>query len=226
MLGTIALDEELAALEASLTGVTSPTGVVTGVVLPVRRAPAPVERDNLDEVVAAAIRGETTAVDGLLRFLRPLVVRYCRAKLGRLPRSVSSADDVAQEVCLAVFRALPTYQQLGRPFLSFVYGIAAHKVADVHRANTRDKSDPIADAPDVPSTEDGPEQLTLRHELVEQTGVLLRSLTERQRDILVMRVVMGMSAQETADVIGTTAEAIRVAQHRALNRLRKTLARA
>lgn len=222
MLGTIALDEELAALEASLTGVPSPTEVV----LPVRRAPAPVERDNLDEVVAAAIRGETTAVDGLLRFLRPLVVRYCRAKLGRLPRSVSSADDVAQEVCLAVFRALPTYRQLGRPFLSFVYGIAAHKVADVHRANTRDKSDPIADAPDVPSTEDGPEQLTLRHELVEQTGVLLRSLTERQRDILVMRVVMGMSAQETADVIGTTAEAIRVAQHRALNRLRKTLARA
>ncbi|EWC61738.1 RNA polymerase sigma-70 factor [Actinokineospora spheciospongiae] len=222
MLGTIALDEELAALEASLTAVTSPTEVV----LPVRRPPAPVERDNLDEVVAAAIRGETTAVDGLLRFLRPLVVRYCRAKLGRMPRSVSGADDVAQEVCLAVFRALPTYQQLGRPFLSFVYGIAAHKVADVHRANTRDKSDPIADAPDVPSTEDGPEQVTLRHELVEQTGVLLRSLTERQRDILVMRVVMGMSAQETADVIGTTAEAIRVAQHRALNRLRKTLARA
>jgi RNA polymerase sigma-70 factor (ECF subfamily) len=76
------------------------------------------------------------------------------------------------------------------------------------------------------SVEDGPEQLTLRHELVEQTGILLQSLTQRQRDILVMRVVMGMSAQETAEVVGTTAEAIRVAQHRALNRLRKTLVRA
>ena len=167
----------------------------------------------------------SAAVEDLLRFLRPLVMRYCRAKLGRLPRSVSSADDVAQEVCLAVFRALPSYQQLGRPFLSFVYGIAAHKVADVHRANTRDKSDPIAEAPDVMSLDDGPEQLTLRNELVEQTGVLLQTLTQRQRDILIMRVVMGMSAQETADVVGTTAEAIRVAQHRALNRLRKTLVR-
>jgi RNA polymerase sigma-70 factor, ECF subfamily len=216
MLGTMELDEELAALEASLTVV---------VALPVRRPPVPVERDNLDEVVAAAISGEATAVDDLLRFLRPLVMRYCRAKLGRLPRSVSSSDDVAQEVCLAVFRALPSYQQLGRPFLSFVYGIAAHKVADVHRANTRDKSDPIAEAPDVVCTEDGPEQVTLRNELVEQTGILLQSLTQRQRDILIMRVVMGMSAQETADIIGTTAEAIRVAQHRALNRLRKTLVR-
>ncbi|OLR93142.1 RNA polymerase subunit sigma-70 [Actinokineospora bangkokensis] len=181
-------------------------------------------RDNLDEVVGAAIRGDHRALDELLRFLRPLVLRYCRAKLGRVPRSVSTADDVAQEVCLAVFKALPTYQQLGRPFLSFVYGIAAHKVADVHRANTRDKSDPTPEAPEVPTTEDGPEQLALRHELVERTGALLRVLTDRQREIIVMRVVLGMSAQETATAIGTTAEAIRVAQHRALNRLRKSLA--
>ena len=209
MLATMDLDEELATLAASLR-------------VPSHRTAADV-RDNLDEVVGAAIRGETRAVDDLLRFLRPLVLRYCRAKLGRVPRSVSNADDVAQEVCLAVFKALPGYQQLGRPFLSFVYGIAAHKVADVHRANTRDKSDPIAEAPEVPCTDDGPEQLTLRNELVERTGALLAVLTPRQREIVVMRVVQGMSAQETALVIGTTAEAIRVAQHRALNRLRKTL---
>ncbi len=215
---TVELDQELAALEASLIGVPAPARFGP-------RAVVRVERDNLDVVVASAIHGDEGAVEQLLAFLRPLVVRYCRAKLGRLPRSFSSADDVAQEVCVAVFRALPTYQQLGRPFLSFVYGIAAHKIADVHRANARDKSDPIADAPDSTSPEDGPEQLTLRHELVEQTGALLRTLTPRQRDILIMRVVMGMSAQETAEVIGTTPEAIRVAQHRALNRLRKTLAR-
>ncbi|SDC75260.1 RNA polymerase sigma factor ShbA [Actinokineospora iranica] len=218
MLCTVDLDEELATLEASLTRVAEPARRGT-------RVTTRVERDNLDAVVAEAIGGDARATEQLLVFLRPLVLRYCRSKLGRLPRSFSSADDVAQEVCVAVFRALPTYQQLGRPFLSFVYGIAAHKIADVHRANTRDKSEPIADTPDVMSVEDGPEQLTLRNELVEQTGALLRTLTPRQREILVLRVVMGMSAQETARIVGTTAEAIRVAQHRALNRLRKTLAR-
>ncbi|HVK22603.1 MAG TPA: RNA polymerase sigma factor ShbA [Actinokineospora sp.] len=210
MLCTVELDDELAELEASLRTV--------------RPRLAPVERHTIDDAVSAAIAGDAHATEQLLVFLRPLVVRYCRAKLGRLPRSFSSPDDVAQEVCVAVFRALPSYQQLGRPFLSFVYGIAAHKIADVHRANTRDKSDPTAEAPDVMSVEDGPEQITLRNELAEQTGHLLRILTQRQRDILVMRIVMGMSAQETADAIGTTAEAIRVAQHRALNRLRKQLA--
>ncbi|GLZ43105.1 sigma-70 family RNA polymerase sigma factor [Actinokineospora sp. NBRC 105648] len=215
---TVELDDELAALEASLTNVREPARFGP-------RTPTRVERDNLDSAVSAAISGDASATEQLLIFLRPLVVRYCRAKLGRLPRSFSSADDVAQEVCVAVFRALPTYQQLGRPFLSFVYGIAAHKIADVHRANSRDKSDPIAETPDVMSLEDGPEQRALRYELVEQTGALLRTLTPRQREILIMRVVLGMSAQETAEVVGTTAEAIRVAQHRALNRLRKTLAR-
>ncbi|CRK60865.1 RNA polymerase sigma-70 factor [Alloactinosynnema sp. L-07] len=213
MLCTVELDDELAELEASLRTVRP-------------RPVAPVERHTIDDAVTAAIAGDAGATEQLLIFLRPLVVRYCRAKLGRLPRSFSSPDDVAQEVCVAVFRALPSYQQLGRPFLSFVYGIAAHKIADVHRANTRDKSDPTAEAPDVMSIEDGPEQITLRNELAERTGHLLRILTQRQREILVMRIVMGMSAQETADVIGTTAEAIRVAQHRALNRLRKQLAAA
>lgn len=187
------------------------------------RVPLPrVSRESVDEYVAAACAGDDRAVEALLLFLRPLVVRYCRTKLGRLPRSFSTADDVAQEVCVAVYRALPTYQHIGRPFLSFVYGIAAHKIADVHRANARDKSDPIADTPDRVSEDDGPEALTLRRELADQTATMLAILTPRQRDILHMRIVMGFSALETARVLDTTAEAIRVAQHRALNRLRKT----
>ena len=187
------------------------------------RVPLPrISRESLDEYVAAAGTGDDRALEALLLFLRPLVVRYCRTKLGRLPRSFSTADDVAQEVCVAIYRALPTYQHIGRPFLSFVYGIAAHKLADVHRANARDKSDPIADTPERISDDDGPEALTLRRELADQTATMLAILTPRQRDILHMRIVMGFSATETARVLDTTAEAIRVAQHRALNRLRKT----
>jgi RNA polymerase sigma-70 factor (ECF subfamily) len=63
----------------------------------------------------------------------------------------------------------------------------------------------------------------LRRELVEQTGGLLRTLLPRQRQILIMRVVLGMSAQETAEAVGTTPDAVRVAQHRALSRLRRTV---
>jgi RNA polymerase sigma-70 factor (ECF subfamily) len=53
---------------------------------------------------------------------------------------------------------------------------------------------------------------------------LLRVLPAKQREILVLRVVVGLSAEETADAVGSTPGAVRVAQHRALSRLRKTLA--
>ena len=42
--------------------------------------------------------------------------------------------------------------------LAFVYGIAAHKVADAHRAAARNRSEPVADVPDEPETDAGPEQ--------------------------------------------------------------------
>ena len=216
MLCTIEPEVELAELEASW-DVAEPVTIC--------RPRSGVDRDNLDSVVADAVAGSHVAAGELLAFLRPIVVRYCRTKLGRVQRTFVAADDVAQEVCLAVFRALPTYRQLGRPFLSFVYGIAAHKVADVHRAAARDRSQPTSETPDVLVVDEDPEQITLRRELVEQTGGLLRTLTPRQRDILIMRIVLGLSAQETADMVGTTADAVRVAQHRALNRLRRTVQR-
>jgi RNA polymerase sigma-70 factor (ECF subfamily) len=182
----------------------------------------PVTRGNIDAVAVAASAGDRVATHELLTYLRPIMVRYCRGKLGRV-RPVNSPDDVAQEVCIAVFRALPTYRHLGRPFLSFVFGVAAHKVADVHRSAARDKSLPTAETPDLPDVEESPEQIALRRELVEHTGGLLRTLLPRQREILIMRIVLGMSAQETAEAVGTTPDAVRVAQHRALNRLRRAI---
>jgi RNA polymerase sigma-70 factor (ECF subfamily) len=53
---------------------------------------------------------------------------------------------------------------------------------------------------------------------------LLETLAPRQRDILVLRLVVGLSAQETAVAIGLTATAVRVAQHRALAKLGASLA--
>ena len=179
--------------------------------------------DVPDELVAAAMAGDRQAVGRVLTIIRPLVVRYCRARLGAPDRSSASADDVAQEVCLAVLTALPGYRVQGKPFLAFVYGIAAHKVIDAHRASARNRSEPVADLPDATESADGPEQRALRLELSGEMGRLLDQLPDKQREILVLRVVVGLSAEETADAVGSTPGAVRVAQHRALARLRKNM---
>ena len=151
-------------------------------------------------------------------------MRYCRARLGRLDRSSVSADDVAQEVCLAVLTALPGYRVQGRPFLAFVYGIASHKVIDAHRAATRNRSEPVSDVPD--SVESGGRSRAARAagRAVRGDGAGCSTSSPRSNErFWCLRVVVGLSAEETAEAVGSTPGAVRVAQHRALARLRKSM---
>jgi RNA polymerase sigma-70 factor, ECF subfamily len=183
-----------------------------------------VERSLIDSLVEAAVAGDVAARDRLLAELYPLVLRYCRGRMGRRD-SAASAEDVAQEVCLAVVAALSSYTITGRSFRAFVYAIAAHKVADAFRANGRDRTVPVAELPDAPVLQDGPEQRLLAAELGERLGRLLQLLTPRQREVLILRIAVGLSAEETAEAVGSTPGAVRVSQHRALSRLRALVCR-
>jgi RNA polymerase sigma-70 factor (ECF subfamily) len=187
-----------------------------------REEPGADPRD-LDRLVASALAQERGAMETLLRILRPLVVRYCRSRLGGYERVNASPDDVAQEVCVAVLRALPTYEDQGRPFLAFVYGIAQHKVVDAHRAAGRDRSDPMDELPEQQDGRDGPEQHALALADSTEMAALMAELPEKQQEVLRLRVVVGLSAEETAEAVGSTAGAVRVAQHRALTRLRQLI---
>lgn len=174
----------------------------------------------MDSLVAAAVAGDERAREALLAEVHPMVLRYCRARLGRKETALGSADDVAQEICLAVVNALATYKMKGLSFRAFVYGIAAHKVTDAFRAIGRNRTEPVAELPDLPTPQDDPEQRALAGELTQRLGGLLHRLTPRQREVLILRVAAGLSAEETAAAVGSTPGAVRVTQHRALNRLR------
>lgn len=121
---------------------------------------------------------------------------------------------------MAVMTALPTYARDGRPFLAFVYGIASHKVADAHRSAARSRSHPMAEVPDSISDEIDPQDKAVQGTVGRTISGLLSELAPLQREILILRVAGGLTAEQTADSLGTTAGAVRVAQHRALAKLR------
>ena len=183
----------------------------------------PTDSIDLDVMVDRAVKGDALALDRVLGRIHPVVVRYCRSRMSAGHRSSASADDVAQEVCMAVITALPTFRHEGKPFLAFVYGICAHKVADAHRAASRSRSHSVADVPDAPSTERGPEQRVVANSTAAVIDGLLGTLPETQQEILRLRVVVGLSAEETAEALAMTAGAVRVSQHRALAKLRHLL---
>jgi len=172
-----------------------------------------------DELVARAARRDANAIAALLAHIRPGVVRYCRARLGRAGGAYGTADDVAQEVCLAVLTALPRFRDQGRPFSAFVYGIAAHKVADAQRVAMRSAA-PVEAFADQPDPAPGPEQHAVASDQARRLSRLLSHLSETHREIVVLRVGVGLSGEEVGAVLGMSAAAVRVAQSRALARLR------
>ncbi len=213
--------------QAGLAGLTSDTGPAG----PGRRAQAgsrsaaatrrraAAEGAGLAELTTRAVHGQPAAIESLLEQIRPMVVRYCRARLSRITGHYHVADDVAQEVCIAVLFALPRYRDMGRPFASFVFGIAAHKVADAVRAAAR-LAVPTEELPDGPDEHPGPEETVVAWLEAQRARALLARLPAHLRELLILRVVTGLSAEETGNVLGMSAGAVRVAQHRALARLR------
>ncbi len=185
--------------------------------------PRPGEPDG--EMIRAAISGDKRAVGNLLTVLRPIVFRYCASRLGGTTRGISSAEDCAQEVLMAVLVALPRYSYQNNSFLPYVFGIASHKVADVRRNLARDPSAPV---PDPEPEQDGPWNPTFEEVEKADRGRrlsrLFKVLSAKQRDVLALRVILGFSAEETAAALGmASAGAVRVTQHRALNELRRVL---
>ncbi|MDL9938306.1 sigma-70 family RNA polymerase sigma factor [Gordonia sp. ABSL1-1] len=180
---------------------------------------------ELDAAVRAAGQGDRAALTSVLESVQDPILRYCRGRIGVGERHLFSADDIAQEALMAVMTALPRYQDQGKPFMAFVYGISAHKVADALRAAGRIKADPVDAVPELTNVGGGPEQLAMAADDSRRMRLLLEILPEKQREVLILRLVVGMSAEETAAAVGSTAGAVRVAQHRALAKLKNELKR-
>ncbi|WP_199730620.1 sigma factor-like helix-turn-helix DNA-binding protein [Amycolatopsis panacis] len=156
--------------------------------------------DDLDRLVRAAGQDDQAAVARLVHVLRLVVARYCRALLGGRDLAYLSADDVAQDVCAAVLRALPGHRDRGGSFLHLVHAIAADKVADACRIVAGGRFGTGTGQP-----------------------AALSRLAPLQREILALRIVVGLSVGETAEMLAIPAADVRAIQHRALAELREAL---
>jgi RNA polymerase sigma-70 factor (ECF subfamily) len=175
------------------------------------------------ELVARARAGEVLALNLLIAAVRKAVHRYCRARLSTYSGGVEVAEDVTQEVCLAVVDVLPRYQDQGAPFAALVYAIASNKVADAQRRYARTPFTVVEDLPERAEPALGPEQQTMARSDVEAALALLERLPPRMAQVVRLRAE-GLSAEDVGAIVGLTANAVRVTQHRALTRLRRLVA--
>jgi RNA polymerase sigma-70 factor (ECF subfamily) len=181
--------------------------------VPAPRSPRPPGPHPAD--VSAAVAGDREALARLLAAVAPLVLRYCRNRLP--PGTAESAEDVAQDVCVALLLRLPHYTERGLPFMAFVHRIAANQVVDAHRRAARARRHPPDSAVALP----GPPADALP--AIDGEQALRRALARlpaTPRTVFVLRIAFGLPVGRVAEELGMSPGAVRVAQHRALARLR------
>jgi RNA polymerase sigma-70 factor, ECF subfamily len=175
------------------------------------------------DLVARAQAGEVLALNLLVTAVRKIAQRYCRSRLVSYSGGAEVAEDVTQEVCLAVVDALARYQDQGAPFVALVYAIASNKVADAQRRYARTPFHLVEELPERVETTLGPEQQAIERSDVAAALALLEQLPARTARVIRLRAE-GRSADEVGEIMGMSANAVRVAQHRGLARLRDLVA--
>lgn len=108
----------------------------------------------------------------------------------------------------------------GVSFEGWLFGIHRHVVVDTQRAAAR-KS--FGDVTEHPSTDPSVLDTLVRDDDLSAVRTAFAQLDPYDREVLELRVVARLSAEDSAKVLGKRAGAVRMAQSRALERLRKLL---
>lgn len=170
-----------------------------------------------------------------LSLAMPGLQRFIRSRVSRQGVDAESDRDILQEVMLAATlrkNADSEGMAMSAPFFrAWLYAVTKNKISDHFRRADRYRGRQIFDIDNV--SEATISEVTSyeesRFDIIEgqfttgALGVAIGELSEMQRTILFLRVIVGLSAEETAEAVHSTPGAVRVAQHRALNKLRKKL---
>lgn len=150
-----------------------------------------------------------SAADLFERYHLP-VYRYFR----RMIRRPDVAEDLTQELFLRVVRGLPRYRPMGRE-AAWVFQIARNVLAEFRRQR----------GTDYVGIEQAGRLATESHQVLAfGLGEALDLLPEADREMVLLREVVGLTYLEIAETCSTTTEAVRSRLYRARGQLQEYLA--
>lgn len=160
-------------------------------------------------LMRAAVAGDATAYERLLKQLTPALRAVARRSLAQTPYGSIDAEDVVQETLLAIHLKRHTWDS-SKPLGPWVLAIARNKLVDALRRGGRHKAVPIDDFANFIAGEET-EAIPARD--IERQ---LDGLSERQRIVVRAISVEGLSIRETAARLSISEGAVRIALHRGL----------
>ncbi len=180
------------------------------------------DRRHERRLVDAARRGEESAIEALYRSHFDTIYRYVLLRLGSPP----AAEDVTSQVFLGMVRGLGRYNDEGKPFIAWLYGIAQKQIAFFQRGQSRSPSPVDLDAAEELMADGaGPHATAEQRELRVAVARALGKVPDGQREVIMLRYMLSLSLAETAVVVGRTEGAVKQLQLRGLATLRSVLGR-
>ena len=135
------------------------------------------------------------------------------------------AEDITGEVFTRMVKSLPGFKQEGVPFRAWLYRIARNLITDHYRKHGRFTTVPV-DTTETAATDDGPhnpEPMIEKKLTLERVYRALEQIDSAQKDVVVLRFLLGFSLQEAAAALDKTTAAVKSLQHRGLKSLRIVL---
>ncbi len=171
-----------------------------------------IKENEISEIVALAKKGNETYKEKLFAYIYTKIYRFIYYRIN----NKTEAEDLTGDVILKIAKALP--RQKGN-FNSWIYKIARNTVIDFYRKNSVRKSKiSVQEMPgDIPNgRKDFTEQI-LNEEALKKA---MKFLTERQKEVIILKFIEGYKNGEIAKIIGISEGAVKLLQFRALKTMR------
>jgi RNA polymerase sigma-70 factor (ECF subfamily) len=159
--------------------------------------------------------GEVAELATQFAALHRRVLRYLRATVGE------AAEDVASQVWLDVVASGGPSGQGEDDMRRWVFTIARRRSIDHRRRWWQRRV--VVRAPDHPGWEQPSADAGPDSDDTEAALALISVLPAAQAEVVLLRVIGGLSAEEVAEITGQSPGSVRVMQHRALRRLRRQI---
>jgi len=158
----------------------------------------------------------------------PLIYRWLR---GPFRLQDKDAEDLTQDVLLAVVKEMPTFQyRPGGSFRAWLFRMVLHRVQGMLRAKKPQLVDPAALAGTMQAGTDPASELARRwndehdrHVLHQALGLIERDFEPATWQAFRLIALDGLPAGDAARRVGLTANAARIAKCRVLRRLRQVV---
>ncbi|HEY7873702.1 MAG TPA: sigma-70 family RNA polymerase sigma factor [Actinomycetota bacterium] len=174
--------------------------------------------EHLSAAIDAARAGAEWAWTVIYDELAPSVLGYLRA------RGAAEPEDLTGEVFLQAVRDLHRFEGSGGDLRAWMFTIAHHRFLDERR---RAKRRPVEPAPDEVLTEKLPsvdtESEAMDRVAQDEVTAIIDRLAPAQRDVLLLRIVAGLTIEEIAAAVGKRPGAVKALQHRGIAALRREL---